>query len=230
MSDVAAEQIKKFSFRGERGSGGNNANAEFLDVFIPELLQASYSFYTWPSAPILAWFLWEHRNELAGKYIVELGAGTALPGILAAKCGAVVTLTESACLPKSIQHIKRCCEINNLQQNQVRVLGLTWGLFLSNLIDLGPVDLIIGSDCFYDPTVFEDIIVTVAFILQNNPHARFLSVYQERSSDWTIEHLLHKWNLSCEHIPIDNLGASVGLDISNLMQDHTIHLLEIRCN
>lgn len=83
-------------------------------------LQASYSFYTWPSAPVLAWFLWERRQQLPGKHIVELGAGTALPGILAAKCGAVVTLTDSACLPKSLQHIRHCCEVNGLLPNQVR--------------------------------------------------------------------------------------------------------------
>lgn len=191
-------------------------------------IQASYSFYTWPSAPILAWFLWEHRTELPGKHILELGAGTALPGILAAKCGATVTLTESATLPKSIQHVKRSCEVNGLtNSNQVRVAGLTWGLFLPNTFNFGPIDLIIGSDCFYDPSVFEDIIVTVSFLLDNNPQARFLSVYQERSSDWSIEHLLHKWNLRCEHIPINSLGSEAGIDVNELMQDHTIHLLEI---
>jgi predicted nicotinamide N-methyase len=190
-------------------------------------LQASYSFYTWPCAPILAWFLWEHRSELAGKHIIELGSGTALPGILAAKCGAIVTLTESAVLPKSLAHVKRCCEINSITQNQVRVIGLSWGLFLKNIFNLGHIDLILGSDCFYEPSVFEDIIVTVAFLFEYNPGARFLSVYQERSADWSIEHLLHKWNLRCEEIPIDRLGRDSGIEVAELMQDHTIHLLEI---
>lgn len=62
--------------------------------------------------------------------------------------------------------------------------GITWGLFLSNLFKLGAIDLIIGSDCFYDPNVFEDIIVTVSFLLDRNSQAKFLTVYQERSSDW----------------------------------------------
>lgn len=110
---------------------------------------------------------------------------------------------------------------------QVRVLGLTWGLFLSNIFTLGPIDLILGSDCFYEPSIFEDIIVTVAFLLEKNPEARFLCVYQERSSDWSIEHHLNKWQLHCEQIPIDNLGAESGIDVNELMQDHTIHLLEI---
>lgn len=67
----------------------------FLNIafYTLQQLQASYSFYTWPSSPILAWFLWENRIELPNKHILELGAGTALPSIVAAKCGARVTIT-----------------------------------------------------------------------------------------------------------------------------------------
>lgn len=157
-----------------------------------------------------------------------MGSGTALPGIVAAKCGAKVTLSESATLPKSIQHTKRSCSLNNLILNQhIKVIGLTWGLFLKNLIYLGPVDIILGSDCFYEPAVFEDILVTVSFILEQNIDAKFLCTYQERSSDWSIEHLLSKWNLECRVHNINNLGASAGLDIHDIIGDHSIHLLEI---
>ena len=159
--------------------------------------------------------------------IIFLILGTGLPGIVASKLGAVVTLSESATLPKSLQHLRRSCELNGVL-SQVRIEGITWGLFLSSLFTLGPLDLILGSDCFYDPSVFEDIIVTVAFLLERNPSAKFLCTYQERSADWSIEHLLNKWNLKCSHIPINKLGADSGLDIHELMQDHTIHLLEIK--
>jgi len=226
MTDGVPEQVKTFVFHSNpnRSSSGE---FETLEVLIPEQLQASYSSYVWPSAPILAWYLWERRGELVGKHVVELGAGTGLPGVVAAKIGASVTLTESAALPCSLQHLRRVCELNGLQTNQVRVVGLTWGLFLANTFTLGPVDLIIGSDCFYEPSVFEDIIVTVAFLLETSPHARFYCTYQERSADWSIEHLLHKWSLRCELIPLNNLGVESGVDVNDLMKSHTIHLLEI---
>ncbi|KAL7297930.1 methyltransferase-like protein 23 isoform X1 [Trichogramma pretiosum] len=241
MSDgVAAEQVKKFFFtsgkahrprcstsRDDDSDDPDDQDSETLEVFIPELLQASYNFYTWPSAPVLAWYLWEHRKEIAGKRTLELGSGTALPGIVASKCGAIVTLSDSATLPKSLQHLRRSCELNGVLP-QVKIVGITWGLFLSSLINLGPIDLIIGSDCFYDPTVFEDIIVTVAYLLEKNPAAKFLCTYQERSADWSIEHLLNKWGLKCSHISLENLGSKSGLDVNELMQDHTIHLLEIK--
>lgn len=192
-----------------------------------QLLEPGYSFYTWPCAPVLAWFLWEHKEDLVGKHVLELGAGTALPGILASKCGAVVTLSDSANNTRTLQHIRRCGELNGVL-NQVRVVGITWGLFLNSLFTLGPLDLIIASDCFYEPTIFEDIIVIVAFLLEKNPQAQFLCTYQERSADWSIEHILNKWGLACTNIPLDDLGSNSDINLHELMQDHTIHLLDIR--
>lgn len=193
-----------------------------------QLLQASYSFYTWPSAPVLAWFLWENRRELPGKRVLELGSGTALPGILAAKCGAHVILSDSITLPKSLTHTRRSCHLNNLTVDaDIQVIGLTWGLFLNNLDAIGPLDLILGSDCFYEPAVFEDILVSVSYLLEVNVDAKFLCTYQERSSDWSIEHFLSKWNLTCHVHDISSLGAGSGLDIHEVTGDHSIHLLEI---
>ncbi|XP_028149578.1 histone-arginine methyltransferase METTL23 [Diabrotica virgifera virgifera] len=227
MTNVQTEQLKKFVFSSKYTVNGEPLEDK-LEIIIPELLQASYSFYTWPSAPVLAWFIWENREEFCGKKVVELGAGTALPGIVAAKCGADVILTESATLPKSLSHTRRSCQVNNLVVNQhIKVIGLTWGLFLGNLDLLGPLDYIIGSDCFFEPATFEDILVTVAYLLDININAKFFCTYQERSSDWSIEHLLSKWDLECIVHNINNLGNSIGLNIHDLIGDHSIHLLEI---
>ncbi|XP_020300534.1 methyltransferase-like protein 23 isoform X2 [Pseudomyrmex gracilis] len=231
MSDgdrTVNEKVKKFIFTSQRAPDDTkDDNKERLEILIPELLEANYSFYTWPCAPVLAWYLWEQRENLAGKRILEIGAGTSLPGILASKCGAVVTLSDSASQPKTLQHIKRCCELNGVT-DRVRVVGITWGFFLSSLFTLGQLDLIIGSDCFYEPEIFEDIVVIVAFLLERNPRAKFLCTYQERSADWSIEHLLNKWGLSCIHIALNDLDASSNIDVYDLMQDHTIHLLDIQ--
>lgn len=196
-------------------------------LFCFQQLQASYSFYTWPCAPYLAWYLYEHRQILAEKTVLELGAGTALPSILAAKCGANVIITDSAALPKTLQNIRQCVEANSIPLERVKIIGITWGLFLSQIFELGPVDLIIASDCFYEPLLFEDIVATVAFLLERYPNARFVCSYQERSADWSVEHLLRKWSLACRPIDIQSLGATTKLDTNHLVQEHTIHLLEI---
>lgn len=198
--------------------------------FSIKLVQPGYSFYTWPCAPILAWFLWDRRHTLQDKRILELGAGTALPGILSAKCGAHVTLTDSCTQPKTLNHIRKNCSLNRLEPGKdLNVFGLTWGLVLTHIFDLGgPIDLIISSDCFYDPSVFEDILVTISYLLENNPGAKFITSYQERSTDWTIQPLLKKWDLHCLPINIDLIGISSDIDINELMGGgQSIHLLEI---
>lgn len=151
---------------------------------------------------------------------------TALSGLLAAKCGGYVTVSESALLPRSINNFKRTCEIDDLS-GQIQVIGLTWGLFTSSVLQLKPLDLIIASDCFYDPSVFDDILATVSFLIDRNPHSKFLTTYQERSSDWSIEPLLHKWQLACINIPICSLRAESGIDIADLIGNHSIYLLKI---
>lgn len=171
--------------------------------------------------------MYENRQDLPGKHILELGAGTALPSVLAAKCGARVTISDSASLPKTLQHIHRVVQRNNLNLQQIKIIGITWGFFFNQLFELDDIDLIIGSDCFYEPLLFEDIIVTVAFLLNRFPHSKFLCTYQERSADWSVEHLLHKWSLSCRQIDISHLGTNSNCNIRNHIQDHTIHLLEI---
>ncbi|RZC33059.1 methyltransferase-like protein 23, partial [Asbolus verrucosus] len=223
MSDGPPEQLKRFVFTSKYTNLRGEPQEETLEVIIPELLQASYSFYTWPSAPVLAWFLWENRKELVGKRVLEIGSGTALPGIVAAKCGAKVILSDSVTLRKSLAHTKRSCQLNNLIVNQhIQVIGLTWGLFLNNLDTIGELDLILGSDCFYEPAVFEDILVSISYLLEANQGCKFFCTYQERSSDWSIEHLLAKWNLHCQVHNISNLGATANLNIHELVGDHKL--------
>lgn len=151
-----------------------------------------------------------------------------MPGILAAKCGAHVTLSDSSTLPKTLENIRRCCALNNLEPGRdVQVIGLSWGLLPHSIDTIGPLDYIIASDCFYDPTVFEDILVTVAYLLERNEGAKFVCAYQVRSEDWSIEALLKKWQLRARHVHIEHIGETYGVDLATLMGKHTIYLLEI---
>lgn len=173
-----------------------------------------------------------HRDNFVGKRILEIGCGTALPGILAAKFGADVILSDSCMLPESLKHTKRCCTANRLEPGKdIEVIGLTWGILLKSVFDIGPLDYIIAADCFYDPSVFEDILVTVSFLLNatdsSSTPAKFLFTYQERSSDWSIDHLLQKWKLQCSNVSLRYVDKLCPIEIDNLMNGHEIRLLEI---
>ncbi|NXA91547.1 MET23 protein, partial [Melanocharis versteri] len=190
------------------------------------VLDSQYGMYVWPCAVVLAQYLWAHRRSLPGKRVLEIGAGVSLPGVVAARCGAQVILSDSEELPRCLQSCRSSCLMNRLPH--VPVLGLTWGRVSPELLSLAPVDIILGSDVFFDPKDFEDILTTIYFLLEKNPHAQFWTTYQVRSADWSIEALLYKWKLKSTHVPLHSFGADKEhLASSSLPGRHTIEMMII---
>ncbi|XP_067860285.1 methyltransferase-like protein 23 isoform X2 [Heptranchias perlo] len=175
MSAQRPLSAKRFVFVEESSSDGG---AGCLEVSIPEVLDPEYGMYIWPCAVVLAQYMWFYRSTVRGKTILEIGAGASLPGIVAAKCGAKVILSDGAELQNCLDNCRRSCQINNLED--VPVIGLTWGQISPDLVLLPKIDIILGSDVFYEPEDFEDIVTTIFYLMQKNPHALFWTTYQER--------------------------------------------------
>jgi predicted nicotinamide N-methyase len=134
-----------------------------VEVTIPEQLAASYGLYIWPSSPVLAWYLWLNQDKVKGKRVLELGAGTALPGLLVAKLGCKVTLTDDVSLSHCLENCREATRLNGLE-SEVAVQGLSWGFFTKDTLGLkNSLDLVIGSDLFFDPVVFEPLLVTIRY-------------------------------------------------------------------
>lgn len=85
----------------------------------------------------------------------------------------------------------------------------------------------LGSDLFFDPAVFEPLIVTVSWILRNNPGCEFLCTVQERAADWSIETLLLRWKLTCSYIYPSDFLKGTGINETDLTGNHQIFLLKI---
>lgn len=143
MGEAMAEP-RRFRF-AEEGGGRREA----LTLRVPEVPDRRYGLYVWPCAAVLAQFVWSRRGALPGRRVLELGAGVSLPGIVAAKCGAEVLLSDSEELPQCLENCRRSCLMNALPH--VPVLGITWGRMSPQLLSLPPVDVILGSDVFFDP-------------------------------------------------------------------------------
>lgn len=213
-----AARGQRFRFSGERGS--------VLEVRVPQVLHPQYGMYVWPCAVVLAQYLWFHRRSLPGKAVLEIGAGVSLPGIVAAKCGAKVTLSDSAELPHCLEICRQSCRMNHLPQ--VPVLGLTWGHVSQDLLGLPPQDIVLASDVFFEPEDFEDILTTVYFLMQKNPRVQLWSTYQVRSADWSLEALLYKWEMRCAHVPLGSFDADKEhIADSALPGRHTVEMLVI---
>ena len=89
--------------------------------------------------------IWLHNDNLI---VSQIGAGTALPGLVASLCGAHVTLTDKEEYPECLENCRQSCHANG--HDFVKVVGITWGQFTPNLFKLVKADVILGSDCFYD--------------------------------------------------------------------------------
>lgn len=216
-------RAQRFRFSEEPGPGVEGA---VLEVCVPQVLHLQYGMYVWPCAVVLAQYLWFHRRSLPGKAILEIGAGTSLPGIIAAKCGAEVILSDSSELPHCLEICWQSCRMNNLPK--VHVVGLTWGHVSQDLLALPPQDIILASDVFFEPEDFEDILTTVYFLMQKNPKVQLWSTYQIRSADWSLEALLYKWDMKCVHIPLESFDADKeDIAESVLPGRHTVEMLVI---
>ena len=94
---------------------------------------------------------------------MQLGAGTAIPGIVASLCGASVTLSDREGNPRLQDNLRKTCEINDVTIGSgaiatagrgrgvvSKIMALSWGLFSTEMLELPPQDIILASDCFYD--------------------------------------------------------------------------------
>lgn len=151
-----------------------------------------YGIVLWPAAIALAHDL--AARALAGKRVLELGAGTGLPGIVAASLGARVLQTDRQEL---VLHLSRM----NAQRNGVTTIAHTladWTAWRDN----DRYDLIIGSDILYAKElhphlrqIFETNLAPGGRVLIADPYrATSLALLEELERDgWAAT--LTKWTV-----------------------------------
>ncbi|RVW51784.1 Methyltransferase-like protein 23 [Vitis vinifera] len=173
QSDQHMTTTSRHHFGNARDSG------DAFSITIIETRQSmkeDYGLFVWPCSVVLAEYVWQQRSRFLGASVVELGAGTSLPGLVAAKLGSDVTLTDNAV--------------------RLEVLGLTWGMWDAAVFNLKP-KIILGADVLYDTNAFDDLFATVTFLLQNTLGSVFITTYHNRSGHHLIEFLMVKWGLKC---------------------------------
>lgn len=111
-----------------------------------------YGEYVWPAAIVMCEFL--KNLDIKGKRILELGSGTGICGIYAAKLGAHhVTLTDF--IDWNIENIIKNIKMNKLEK-LTDPLWFKWGTSLND-----QWDMIIGSDITYPTSDFYSILKTI---------------------------------------------------------------------
>jgi predicted nicotinamide N-methyase len=112
-------------------------NASLLEELCP------YFGTVWPSARALGETLVERKESFAGKRILEVGCGLAIPSLVAAKLGAEVVATDFH--PEVPRFLESNLAIN--QVHSVRYERVDWS---KGFPELGRFDWVIGSDILYE--------------------------------------------------------------------------------
>jgi predicted nicotinamide N-methyase len=108
-----------------------------------------YGISLWPAAIALAHDIAARADAFRGRTVLELGAGTGLPGIVAASLGARVAQTDRHELPLSI--CRRNAERNGITTIEHRLADWTlWD-------DPAQYDWILGSDVLYSEQMHEHL-------------------------------------------------------------------------
>eukprot|EP00808_Paulinella_micropora_P010607 g2197.t1 len=238
---------KRRKQKGAKEKGGTQqaAGATTTTKFLIRELMApgSYGLYLWPSAHLLTEFLARNEWVVAGRTVLELGCGCALPGLVALALGAKqVVLTDTGCPRSVLENVLTICALNGVtvecggspstgkqtsttpdqvvklaagearrrvhvlpSHAPVHVLPLEWGQFSSRALDLaagrdtsiGLVEVLLGSDVFYDPSMYEDLLATLT--LFRKP---LLTVYHHRSEEdrHDLAFLVGSWGMTLQTV------------------------------
>jgi predicted nicotinamide N-methyase len=169
--------------------------------FFRELMnRLPYGVALWPAAIALAHEVASRADAFCGKQVLELGAGTGLPGIVAASFGGRVVQTDRHELAMSV--CKRNGERNGIKTITHRLADWT------NWNDAGRYEWILGSDILYSETmhphlrrIFESNLAPEGRILLSDPFRGVgIQLLEAMEADgWMIS--LSKWSVGEEVAP-----------------------------
>ncbi|XP_066299448.1 protein N-lysine methyltransferase METTL21A-like [Branchiostoma lanceolatum] len=159
MSALRCDPNKKYVWRG---CGIPQETFSFCDrdVVIQESIGGGgEAAIIWPAAIILGRYLESNKDKIVDRKVIELGAGTALTGIVASLLGAEVTITDT-------KEALECTSVNvHKNTKDVRhtplVKQLRWGADLHMYPDSDHYDYILGADIVYIEDTFPDLLRTL---------------------------------------------------------------------
>lgn len=139
-------------------------------ILVQQIRERGLSFQLWPAATGMCRYLENaygaNQTLLRGVRVLELGAGTGMAGVMAARLGAYVTLSD---LPHVLPNLQRNVDLNLAEVEacggSLAVQPLRWGVEEDvTLFSTSPPDLILASDCVYYDTLFEPLMQTLKWL------------------------------------------------------------------
>ncbi|ETV97919.1 hypothetical protein H310_09236 [Aphanomyces invadans] len=230
-SDTASQPVlaiasRSFGFAFERGE----FRVHGVPLYIGEVGNTGKGtgLTIWDGSVVLARYLEHvslsvgHDDNVRGKRVLELGAGTGLVGLAASLCGAShVTLTD---LAYALENLSRNVELNRgaISPAAVAVSELDWFAPQSSSFTDG-VDMVVGSDIVWVESLIEPLVQTIAVLLKGGrvKASTMLLAHQTRctASDAIFFQLVNDHGL---------VVASIDAPPAILPQDKHIRLYKIQ--
>ncbi|XP_037108793.1 EEF1A lysine methyltransferase 3-like [Syngnathus acus] len=163
----------------------------------------------WESAVQLCRYFEGHSVEWRGRRVIELGSGTGVVGIVAARLGADVTLTD---LPMTLPQLEAnvCANMpsSGWPSAPPTVLPLSWGE--DHMKFPSDWDLVLGADIVYIPKLFPLLVDTLAHLCKKKGVVYLSSKMRKEHKTATFfkEHLPTRFNVQLVH-RYDNLNINI---------------------
>lgn len=118
----------------------------------------------WDAAVVLAEYLSKNPMIVAGRKVIELGAGTGLVGILCSQIGADVTVTDR---PIALNILNENILLNRDNvTGSIRAEELSWGRNLDTFSQAFGV--VLGADIVYVEETFDDLLATIKYLCRKD--------------------------------------------------------------
>ncbi|KAJ7667700.1 putative methyltransferase-domain-containing protein [Mycena polygramma] len=165
----------------------------------------------WPAGEVLARYLVKQGpNNLKNKQILELGSGTGLVGLVAAKLGGTVRLTDQAPL---LNIMRDNVAINKLS-SLCTVTELNWGEPIST--EIPRPDVVLAADCVYFEPAFPLLVGTLCELVDEDTEVLFC-FKKRRKADRRFFALLKK-KFKWEDVPDDPARAIYSRESISLLR------------
>ena len=156
-------------------------NGETLEIYQATIGDVGH--VVWDAAIALCKFFdtkyFASNFSLAGKRIIELGAGTGVVGLAAALHGAHATITD---LPALMELMQKNIDHNaSVLKASATAKCLAWGTDVS---DVDTPDMILFADCIYYEESLEPLVKTLRDL--STPETVILMSFEERTSEKKI--------------------------------------------
>ncbi|TFB06565.1 Protein-lysine N-methyltransferase EFM3 [Trichoderma ghanense] len=142
---------------------------------------------TWEAALHLGQLLCHDPSLVSGKRVLELGAGTGYLSILCVKYLGATHVIASDGSDDVINNLPENLCLNQIQDSSaIRPMDLKWGHALGGTEEKrwnggSPLDVVLGADITYDPSIIPDLVGTLLDLFGLYPHVEVIIAATQRN-------------------------------------------------